>query len=653
MNELYGWTGKIARVDLTTGEITNVDTMKYAKEYIGGATLAQRLAWEDIPKGTKAFDPENRIYLMVGPLTGTAATCSGRAEMSTISPQSIPEMFNCSGSGGWMPAKIKWAGYDGIIIEGKADVPSYVIIEDDGVKIKLAGDLWGLSVWDTQIQLKNEYGDYLDAWCIGPAGERLVRSAAVITYTARGFGQGGFGAVWGSKNLKAICVASDKGTVKVADPERVLQLRAETEPIKKPSPWLSMDMIDMPWADTYLANLVDIYFPGIELSPHKYRRKSCSNSCANSCFFFDFVDVPKETEPGSLTGELGCCGIRYHQFHAKHKRPHGFRFTFEANMLADQYGFNDFEILFGIVPWLVKCKNVGLGDELEAKLGFPIDQFDPEFWIKITHMIGKREGFGDIMAEGIARTVKHMGEEKYGNVFYHGADVWHPEKNYDNPETLSGVAGWGYLSRDFFFEQPYPLIILEGLQWMIDSRDPNHNRWLDFGSEQMLNWMFEFDHYDSPAVTQIPYETAINGTIIDMLTVCWQFPNREGMGWTWNEYRGVDSEHTHYQSRFLSAVTGMETTREELNTIARRHLAMQRAFQFAREGRTAQSEFDEFWWKLEYLGLDKEKFQKCIGDLYERFGWDRETGCPTRKTLEELNLHDVAEELAGLGLTDA
>ncbi len=220
MSELYGWTGKILRVDLSSGQISTVDTSKYVPKFIGGKGLGNRIAWEEIPKGVGAFDPENRLIVTNGPLTGTMSPTSGKGSVCGIGAQQLPEQHSWSAVGGWFPAELKFAGYDAIIIQGKAPYPSYLWVHDAEVEIKDASKLWGLGTYDTQKELKVIHGDGVRSLAIGPAGENLSRIAILLTDTENACGQGGFGGVAGSKNLKAICVRGSK-SVRVARPEVV------------------------------------------------------------------------------------------------------------------------------------------------------------------------------------------------------------------------------------------------------------------------------------------------------------------------------------------------------------------------------------------------------------------------------------------------
>ncbi|MBN1583528.1 MAG: aldehyde ferredoxin oxidoreductase, partial [Anaerolineae bacterium] len=183
MSDVYGWTGKILRVDLSSGEVTTIETMKYAPEFIGGVGIAARIAWEELAPGIDAFDPENRLFIMVGPLTGTLASGAGRVEVLGIAPQQRPSVFSRSGMGGHWGAELKYAGYDGLVVQGQAEKPVYLWIHDGQVEICDAGHLWGTGTYGTTTALRALHGPRTRVISCGQAGERRSRIAVIQTET--------------------------------------------------------------------------------------------------------------------------------------------------------------------------------------------------------------------------------------------------------------------------------------------------------------------------------------------------------------------------------------------------------------------------------------------------------------------------------------
>ena len=221
-NGYGGWTGKLLRVNLTDGthkiEPINLD---WAKEYIGGRGLAARYLYEEMDPTVDPLSPENKLIFATGPLTGTPAPCGARYMVVTKGAQT--GAITTSNSGGHWGPELKFAGYDLVILEGKASKPSYLYIYDDHVEIRDAANVWGKGVFETEDGLREELGiPGLRISCIGPAGENLVKFACIMNDKHRAAGRSGVGAVMGSKNLKAIAVRGTGG-VKVAQPHEFLK----------------------------------------------------------------------------------------------------------------------------------------------------------------------------------------------------------------------------------------------------------------------------------------------------------------------------------------------------------------------------------------------------------------------------------------------
>ena len=207
---MNGYTGKIIRVDLTN-KIIKIEklNMDYAKNYIGGRGLGSKYLCEEIDPQIDALSPENKLIFMTGPVTGTNATCAGRFNVVAKAP--LTGTIGAGNTGGYFGPELKFAGYDGIIFEGKANNPVYLHINDDLVELKDAKHIWGKNVFETTDILLNENEEDAKVACIGPAGEKLVLFAAVMNDKDRAAGRSGLGAVMGSKNLKAVIVKGSNG----------------------------------------------------------------------------------------------------------------------------------------------------------------------------------------------------------------------------------------------------------------------------------------------------------------------------------------------------------------------------------------------------------------------------------------------------------
>ncbi len=218
----YGWTGTVLRVNLTTRQVTKEALREeWARDFIGGRGLGARYLFAEVNPQVDPLSPDNKLIFATGPLTGTNASCGARYMVVTKGP--LTNTITTSNSGGHWGPELKAAGYDMIIVEGRAAAPSYLWIYDDQVEIRDAGDLWGRTVWETEEHLRQELGvpDAIIA-SIGPAGERLVRFACIMNDLHRAAGRSGVGAVMGSKQLKAIAVRGTGG-VRLADPKAFLE----------------------------------------------------------------------------------------------------------------------------------------------------------------------------------------------------------------------------------------------------------------------------------------------------------------------------------------------------------------------------------------------------------------------------------------------
>ncbi len=217
-----GWKNQILRVDLTTGETrTEPLNAEWARDFVGARGLGSKYFAEIADPNVEPLAPECPLIFATGPLTGTAASCGSRYVVVTKGP--LTGALACSNSGGYFGPKLKFAGYDLVIIEGAAATPSYLLIDDDAVSIRSASDVWGRGVWETEDILRTETGmPDASIASIGPAGENLVRFAAILNDRHRAAGRSGVGAVMGSKRLKAI-VARGTGGVRVNDPKAFME----------------------------------------------------------------------------------------------------------------------------------------------------------------------------------------------------------------------------------------------------------------------------------------------------------------------------------------------------------------------------------------------------------------------------------------------
>lgn len=653
-----GWTGKILKVDLTSGEISIEDTMEYAHDFIGGVGLSAKIFWDlGCPK-VNAFDHANPLIISTGPLTGTLSPSSGRAEVCSISPHTYPnELYTYSGFGGKWPAVLKFAGYDAIVIVGKSEEPVYLSVHDGDVAIKSAGDLWGLDTFETQRVLESREPDST-VLCIGPAGENLCRSAIILTGTSHASGGAGFGAVMGSKKLKAIAVAGTGG-VKVARPTELMELCSHIEKelgfgtfstlaTKGSSPITpTHDGIMLFETGTRTAK---------ELVNYKLKRASGCYACPLQC---DAVlDVPGVGKGAAMCSAwvYAECGIRGPgeegdtSYYTGEDKPTAPAVTgkpaWEANMLTQKLGINQYDILWNFMGWIWHCYKRGILSEKDT--GLPTPEWlggratDHEF---LTSLIEGVAYGKSPFAQGIARAAEHFGKEAL-EVF----------KEFS--ATLGFVRHWNDA-------------VPGCLHWALETRDPFnscHDYSQMIGRPEVSKYAFGTE---GPAYSMLkdPVKAVYEGSdmavlatqnrqrIKNSLPVCdWAFPVlfspiRQGVG------------DTSLESKLYSAVTGIDTTEEELYEFGEKIVNLDRAIAVKREDRTRENDtlynfiFEHRYWGEEawHLGnhwygpLDREKFEGLKDNYYRLRGWDVKTGRPSRDKLEKLGLGYVADELEDLG----
>ena len=218
----YGWAGQIARINLSSGDIAEESDVEMQKDFIGGMGFANKIMYDEVAPGVDWMDEENKIVFAVGPLTGAGVPLAGRSTWASLSTFTTDHLVVDQHCGGQLGATVKFSGHDGFIVEGKAATPSYIFINDDEITIEDASALWGKGTRETTEALCKKHGAECCVAAIGPAGENQLPYACVLNTRSHSAGAG-LGAVFGSKNLKAVVVKGTKA-VNVADPQMVADL---------------------------------------------------------------------------------------------------------------------------------------------------------------------------------------------------------------------------------------------------------------------------------------------------------------------------------------------------------------------------------------------------------------------------------------------
>jgi len=641
-----GWTGKLLDVDLSTARVGDIDTRDYVPEYVGGLGIAAKIAWDDIPPGVGPFDPGNILFVMVGPLTGTLASGGGRVLVAGIAPQQKPSVFSRSSMGGHWGAELKYAGYDGVIVRGRADSPVYIWVSDGKAEIRDASALWGQGTYYTTSTLRSRHGRGTRVVSCGQAGENLCRFACVQTETGNAAGQGGFGAVMGSKNLKAIAVRGSLG-VPVAHRSRLLQLalqasREALTPRRPANPARARQ-------ESGLAS----------------RQRKCG-FCISRCAHTLFMNVPGETNGGLRTVAQQCFGYRSSQ-----------RGHLEARATTADLGINGWELAYGIIPWLQMCKQHGLVDAIG---GMPIPVPDKpvlynrdvaptsgEFLLMLLDKVAyRRDEMGDALAQGACCASERL----FGGQGAHLLDRIYPRRA---GQTSHWTSHWGTGGTVYF---PYWLVPV--LQWCVDTRDPasdsTHHytthalRYLpEHGAEKgPLTWdqvravsakvygnadVFDPQYsYGYPETKVIPAAYHHDkGMLVESLVLCESEQPR-----VFSMETPDHAADTALMSKLFSAVTGLETSEGELDKAGERIFSLLRAIDVRNHNRSRSD--DEFAAETlshpaftDNVSLDLSEFGKMLDAYYVHRGWNPANGYPTRNKLVQLGLSDVADELESRG----
>lgn len=413
---MFGWIGKLLRVNLTDGTI-KIEPLdeKDAKLYLGARGLGTKMFMNEVDPKVEPLSPDNKLIFLTGPLTGTLGTSAGRYEVVAKAP--LTGTIGASNSGGHFGPELKFAGFDGIIFEGAAEKPVYLYINDSKVELRDASHLWGKTVYETTDEVLKETDENARVACIGPAGEKLVLYAGVMNDKHRAAGRSGLGAVMGSKKLKAVVVRGT-GSVEVADPEKFLEACMNAREMLKAHPVTGTGLAA--YGTQILVNILNqtgalptrnwrdggIFEHAEEISgealTEKYlvKNKGCF-ACNIGCGrvtkikegkFKSFGEGPEYEAGWSLGAD---CGVKELDAVCK------------ANFICNEYGFDPITLGSTIACAMeLYSKGIITKEQVGRELNFG----DAEAVVDLALKVATREGFGDELAEGSYRLA-----EKYGH----------------------------------------------------------------------------------------------------------------------------------------------------------------------------------------------------------------------------------------------
>jgi aldehyde:ferredoxin oxidoreductase len=626
-------TGKILHVDLPTRSIEIEEPPEsFFRKYLGGSAMGLHYILRDMPAGTAPYDPANVLTFMLSLTTGTPIAGQSRVCVNARSP--LVDGIGDSQAGGFWPAELRFSGFVGLVIRGRADEPVYLWIHDGQAELRPAGHLWGRTTADVDDAIRAELGDpKVQVNQIGPAGEKLVRLAAIINMASRASGRTGMGAVMGSKNLKAIAVRGTSRALDIADPAAfkeiakygVANVRVNadvaglqdhgTASVLEPQhasgtlPTFNynaaqFDQFDAISGETMTATIL-------------VARETCY-SCAVKCkraVETEWEGRPVERRHGGPEYETlatfgSYCGVADLPAIAL------------ANKICNEHGLDTIGT-GATVAWTMEC--FANGDITEEELGFAAPWGSAAAMVRLTEMIATREGFGEILANGSRKA----------------ADIL--ERGHDYLVTVKGAEAPAHMPQ---YKRSLGVIYAVN-PFGADHQSSEHDGMIEEGAwevslERMA--MLGFDHAlepDSLGTDKVRFalKTQYFYSFLDTASLC-QFV--WGPGWElFGPKETVD---------LVRAVTGWDDfDLDELMEIGERRLNMLRLFN-AREGlgRAEDKLPAKFFRPLVGTGptagvaLDHAVMEHALDEYFEMAGWDVTTGNPTPETAARLGLDWVA-----------
>jgi len=615
-----GYAGRILHVDLTTSKIWAEEPGEsFYRKYLGGSCFGVYYALTEIPANVDPLGPDNVITFAVGPITGAPISGAARHNVSAKSP--LTGGIGTSEAGGYWAPELKKAGFDAVVINGKAEKPVYLWINNGVGELRDASHIWGSYTKEAQEQIRSELGDkYIRVAQIGPAGENLVKYACISNELAHFNGRTGMGAVMGSKNLKAIAV---RGTLPIEfeDPEYLKALaKSGVEKVKSLSGYQGFKSLgtNVNADELYAANCIPTknwtsgIMNGVEnLLAAEWTNSyikpgtcyACAQSCKRNICNTDAVD-PEYGGPEYET--VGMCGPN---LGITDKLD-----IIKINEVCSKYTMDTISF-GGTVGYAMECFEKEILT-LKDTDGLALNFGNAEVVIKLAHMTGKREGFGNLIAEG----TKRMSEKLGGSAMDFAIHVKGKEFPAHMPHNKSSLA-LAYATVAFGADH-----VSSNFDASI-ATDPIPYQLQSFGLMKAQNpYQLNDEKVRLYWLTQRAY------SLFDTASVCCLT-----FGF-WTIYDFSDLTNA------INAATGMKTQFLELITIAERRLAMMRVFN-AREGFTSKDDdlpkrlFDEplSGGVSDGLTVSRSDFDRTKKLYYEMAGLDLE-GVPTKAKLVELGL---------------
>jgi aldehyde:ferredoxin oxidoreductase len=620
---MFGLMGKILRVNLTDGKISEEGIPEeMVKKFLGGRGIASKYLFDELKPGVDPLGPENKLIFMSGLLSGTPSPSAGRYSVVAKSP--LTNIWAQANSGGRWGVDLKQSGFDGIIFEGISERPVYLVIDDGKAELRDAGDLWGKNVLETTEAIKETLGKKFNVACIGKAGENLVRYAAIMNDIHRAAGRCGLGAVMGSKRLKAVAA---KGTQKI----QIANKEAFQELSKKHYELLG-EAILAAGLEGYGTNLVLDMVNVVGGLPTR-------NWQTGICSYAEEVNGEALSEK-VLVKTVGCfaCPIKCGRGTEIKKGPYaghkGEGPEYEtvvvfgpmcdnrdlesitmANYLCNDYGMDTISC-GSTISFTMECFEKGILTKQDTD-GLEINFGDSEMIVGLVHKIAKREGVGDLLAEGTRIMAQRLGRDSERFAM-----------------QVKGLELPAYDSR---------AAKITGLAFATANRGGDHITGYVQGPTFLASpfLVVEDSEIQDPLVEN-PEEAKVVKELEDVLTTFDALGSCKFMG------LGSDAEEI---TNIIEAVTGWEFGVADLRKAGERIYNLERAFN-VREGMTRAD--DTLPKRLLEDPLPEGQAEGQVNNLevlldpyYEFRGWDKTTGKPTPEKLRELGLEEVIDQIHG------
>jgi aldehyde:ferredoxin oxidoreductase len=605
MISMFGWKGTILQVNLGKSKaVADRYETSLAENFLGGRGFAVKTLWDRLKPGINALSPENILVFAAGPLSGFALPSSSKLVVAAKSP--LTGGYGDGNVGTHAVVQMRRAGYDAVVVEGRAKKPVVLLVQDKNVEFLDAKDLWGLSSFETERKLKQLHGLAAGIVCIGQGGENLVKFANVVSQEGRAGGRPGIGAVMGSKNLKAV-VFVGSGELSAAHPKEMKDLGAEAyrDVLTKPNYafWKrqgTMSTIEWSQENSVLPtrNYGEGVFEkaeaigGFSMEKVKVGNRGCPHcnmTCGNVVRDSNGKESELDYENVAMLGSNIGLGDLGH--------------VATLNRIADEFGMDTIS-LGNVVGFAMEASEKGLINEK-----VPWGEFDKTE--SLIEDIAYRRGLGDTLAEGVRSASERIG----GN-----SNRW--------AMHVKGLEISGYDCH------AAPAMALSFATCSIGAH--HKDAWV-------ISWEVKVgrESYGEEKVDKVIELQRTRGGIFECLTVC-RLP--------WVEL----NFELEWYPKFLHYATGLEITWDDLNLIADRVLNLIRAFWIREYGKGWSKEMDvppARWFEqpttqgaLRGAKLDRAKYDAMLQSYYRRRGWD-ERGIPTRATLKKLGLNDAVEEL--------